>query len=203
MSSPEKYAPGYELFMAPLQVVLNPTELDDIEFAYTASKHGHKGQFREGGGPFSEHPKTAAWIYTHELGGRDPRVITDLLLHDILEDSYLFTLRRIALNFGKEIALDVRALTKLKRGKETTEQYLKRIIAQGRWAIISKLCDRLHNLRSLKGCPAKKIRAQIKETRAYHVPFLLPALHSFGEPWSGYAEILKREIEKTIRSLLM
>jgi len=186
--------PGYELFFAPLAVTLDPTDLERTQFAYIASKYGHARQTREGGGRYFDHPKAAAWIYIHELGGRDARAICDLLLHDLQEDAYLLSSHRMALNFGEDIALDVRALTKVAKGKETTEEYLARVVARGPHTVLAKLCDRLHNLRSLAGCTPEKQARQIAETREYHLRLLPQALVSCGAPWTTYAEYLERAI---------
>lgn len=186
--------PGYELFFAPLQVVFDPSTCERIHFAYMVSKFGHDKQIRDGGGRYFDHPKAAAWIYISELGGRDDRVIIDLLLHDVQEDSYLLSPYRIGLNFGEEIALDVRALTKLPKGKETTEEYLSRVVARGPRAILTKLCDRLHNNRSLHGCTAEKRAHQIKETKERHLQTLVHALRGCGKPWALYANVLESRI---------
>ncbi len=195
---PQRRPPGYELFFAPLQVALNPTEYERVQFAYFASKYGHAGQLRDGGSRYFDHPKAAAWIYVSELGGRDARLMIDLLLHDISEDAYLLSPYRISLNFGEEVALDVRALTKLPKGKETTEEYLGRVIARGQWTIVAKLCDRLHNLRTLTECTEEKRREQIEETHRYHLPLLVPALSECGGVWADYAQLLGRKIREAI-----
>jgi len=186
-----KRPPGYELFFAPLQISLTPAEYESVQFAYFASKYGHAGQRREDNTRYFDHPKSAAWIYISELGGRDARVIILLLLHDISEDAYLLSPYRISLNFGKDIALDVRAVTKLLKVKEDLKTYLERVVLQGPYAILAKLCDRLHNLRTLGACSSKKRRSQIEQTEACHAPILLPALRAFGAPWAGYADILE------------
>ena len=175
--------PVRELFFAPLLVSMEPGEIEKIQFAYQCSKYGHAKQVRSHGGRYFDHPKSAAWIYISELAGRDPRIIIDLLLHDLQEDQYLLSPHRASLNFGPAIALDMHVLTKLPKGKETTEQYLGRIIAQGPWAMVSKLIDRLHNLRELAACPAEKIRAQIEETRMYHLRLLPEALRKHKKHW--------------------
>ena len=153
---PPPRPPGYELFFAPLHVSLDQNDLERINFAYMASKYGHAKQIRDDGTRYFDHPKAAAWIYIDELGGRDPRAIIDLLLHDLSEDAYLLSPYRLFVNFGEDIALDVRGLTKLPKGKETTEEYLGRVVVRGPWAIVAKLCDRLHNLRSLKSSTPEK-----------------------------------------------
>ena len=190
--------PGYELFFAPLQVVLDPNDYEGIRFAYFASKYGHARQVRDDGSRYFDHPKSVAWIYIDELGGRDPRVIIDALLHDMSEDTYLLSPYRTSLNFGAEVALDVRALTKLPRGKETTEEYLGRVIARGAWVILVKLCDRLHNLRTLGDRTEEKRKEQIRETQTYHLPMLIPALRACGESWAAYAGILESKMREAI-----
>ncbi len=193
--------PPYELFFAPLEVALPPQEYEQVRFAYFASKFGHAGQEREGGGRYFDHPKAAAWIYISELHGRDSRAIVNLLLHDLSEDTYLLSGYRLSLNFGEDIALDVRALTKLPKGKETTDQYLHRINARGPQAIIAKICDRLHNLRTLDDCAREKQIRTIKETEEYHLPLLISALETCPEPWSAYAKPLQRMIREAIMRL--
>ncbi len=190
--------PGYELFFAPLQVVLDPNDHERIRFAYFASKYGHARQIRDDGSRHFDHPKSVAWTYLSELGGRDPRVIIDALLHDMSEDTYLLSPYRTSLNFGVEVALDVLALTKLPKGKETTQEYLERVIARGAWAILVKLCDRLHNLRTLGARTKEKRAEQIQETQTYHLPMLIPALRACGEPWAGYADTLEAKMSEVI-----
>lgn len=186
--------PGYELFFAPLQVMFDPNTYERIRFAYLVSKFGHDKQTRDDGSRYFDHPKAAAWVYISELGGRDPEIMIDLLLHDLSEDSYLLSPYRISLNFGEEVALDVRALTKLPKGTETTEEYIGRVIARGPRAILTKLCDRLHNNRNMFGCtPEKRVR-QIHETREYHLRKLVPALRECGAPWAVYADALESKI---------
>jgi len=190
--------PGFELFFAQLAVELNPTDLEMVQFAYIASKYGHALQLRDDGTRYFDHPKTVAWIYMQELAGRNARIISDALLHDVLEDTYLLSTYRININFGKDIALDVRALTKLLKGKEITEEYLRRVIERGPWAILVKLIDRLHNLRSVAGCTEEKRLRQIAETNKYHLPMLIPALRSHGGEWGSLAATMEMKINEAI-----
>lgn len=183
--------PGYESFFRVLKIALGPDECERVHFAYVASKYGHAGQLRDGGSRYFDHPKSAAWIYIDELSGRDPRVIIALLLHDLSEDTYLLSPYRIRLNFGLDTALDVGALTKLQKEKETTRKYLRRIIEQGPWAILSKLCDNLHNTRTLSGCTKEKRERKITETKKHHIPLLISALRKHGGLWASYADVLK------------
>ena len=180
---------------------MDPGEYERVRFAYIASKYGHRGQVRDGGERYFDHPKGAAWIYMSEYGGKNPRLIIDLLLHDISEDAYLLSPYRIRVNFGSDIALDVQALTKLPKGKETTPEYLDRVIAQGPWATASKLFDRNHNIRTLGTCTPEKQSEQVAETRRYHLPLLVPVLRTYGELWATLANGIERDITETIAKL--
>ena len=200
MNSPKKSQrpPGYESFFRPLRVALDPRDYERVHFAYVASKYGHAGQIRDGGNRYFDHPKGAAWIYISELGGRDPRVIIALLLHDLSEDTYLLSPYRIRMNFGENTALDVDALTKLSSGEETINEYLFRVIEQGPWSILSKLCDNLHNTRTLDGCTQEKQVRQIKKTKKYHVRLLIPALRRCGKSWASCADVLEKKFADAI-----
>lgn len=191
-------APPFELFFAPLEVMFDPNTLEQIRFAYFISKYGHAKQVRDSGGRFFDHPKGAAWIYIYELGGRDPRIINDLLLHDIQEDTYLLSSYRISLNFNKDVALDVRALTKLPKGKEALLQYLQRMVDRGREAITAKLCDRLHNVRTLDGWSPEKRKCYAEETQEHYLSVLIPALRAYGSQWAIDADKLEKKIKEAL-----
>jgi GTP pyrophosphokinase len=158
------------------------------------SKYGHAKQMRENGTRYFDHPKSVAWTGIDEFKCLDPEVVIINLLHDLKEDTYLMSLYRLGHNFGEVIALDLRAITKLPKGKETTLEYLMRIIARGARVIFAKLCDRLHNLRELGDCTPEKIARQIAETREYHLPILVPALRNFGGQWAVYADLMEQKI---------
>lgn len=192
--------PPRALFMFPLEMDLTPKALRDVHTAYQMSKHGHADQVRDDGRRYFDHPKSVAWTYINEYGGRSRRIIIGILLHDMLEDSYLLTPYNIKRLFGEDITCDVRAMTKLAKGKETTEAYLQRIIAQGPYAIADKLFDRLDNVRDLGGVTAKKRATQIAETKQFHLEILVPALESRGGKWVDMSIWLKREIHKALMS---
>lgn len=196
--NPEIPIPGYNLFLSTLSADYDPNTLETVSFAYVASKYGHASQERDGGGRYFDHPKAAAWIYINELGGRDPRIICDILLHDIKEDAYLLSIHRIRINFGKDVALDVLSVTKLPKGKETTEAYLQRIIDRGPWAVVTKLCDRLHNVRTLGTCTPEKRAKQIIETKEVVMPPLIQALYDAGGDWLILGTMLEKKLNAAL-----
>lgn len=194
--------PGREVFFASLETFLDPREMEQVGFAYYASKYGHRPQERDDGSRYFDHPKRAAWIYINELGGRDPDVIIILLLHDILEDSYLLSSYRINVNFAEKNAIRVRALTKMSKGKETLEEYIARIVATDVQTVLAKLLDRLDNLRSLSGCAIEKQKKQIRESKEIILPKLLSALRSHGVQYSMYADYIEKEAKKAMDAVI-
>jgi len=191
--------PGYELFFAPLEISLDPTVYEKIQFAYFMSKFGHRGQIRDDGSRYFDHPKATAWIYINELNGRDPQITIDSLLHDVPEDTYLLSFFRISWNFGEEIAKDLRAITKLPKGKETIEEYFQRVVARGPKLVLVKLCDRLHNLRCLASCSVDKIAKQLAETEVL-MGTLLPVLEADSE-FCSFASYLTSEMRLAMQKV--
>lgn len=139
-----------------------PSQVQQIMMAYRFSKYGHRGQNREGGGRYFEHPKEAALILL-EQGVTDHEVIIAALLHDVMEDSFILTWPDLEFIFGSKLCTIVKQLT-----KETglpKEQYIPRLVNGLPEAQLVKLADRLHNLSTLGSCKREKQLKQIKETR--------------------------------------
>jgi GTP diphosphokinase / guanosine-3',5'-bis(diphosphate) 3'-diphosphatase len=151
------------LFEKKLQPWFLREELRSIMWAYKLSKYGHRDQQRESGERYFEHPKAVATIIPEELKIFDAQSIIMALLHDIIEDSYLLDedlMRRI---FGKMLTNGVRLLSKDENVKPV---YYERLRTCGNWRVILvKICDRLHNMRTLDTASKEKQRKQAKETR--------------------------------------
>ena len=165
--SSEETVTGRERFLAKLEPYMLEDELESILAAYELAKYGHRGQERAGGGRYFDHPGAVAEIIIDELQLRsDWRIIATALLHDILEDSWILSERRIVLNFGRDVALWLRLLT-----KKPKDGYIERLREHGSWEVLLiKLCDRLHNLRSLGACKITKQKKQVIETRTHYLP---------------------------------
>ena len=84
------------------------------------------------------------------------------------------------------------------KNKESVEVYLTRIITRGSRVIVGKLCDRLHNIRTLFSSSPEKQRRQVKETREYYLPMLVPALRKYGDEWAELADILEAKLEAAL-----
>jgi GTP pyrophosphokinase len=187
-----------ELFFAKIRIIFDPTTSKLIEAAWFMSEYGHANQKRDNGRPYSDHPQRAAWIYLHELGGRDPIVIIDLLLHDIKEDQHILSWFIVKKVFGEDVALDLHAMTKLKTVKETVEEYGARMLERGPRVITAKLCDRLHNLRDLACTVDEKRERHIRETEEYYLPVFIPELRKYGGLWEEHADQLEKLISQAI-----
>lgn len=182
---------GRREFMAKLEPIMSPKELEAIETAYVLAKYGHRGQERDDGTRYFEHPKSVAHILIEELKVNDAQTIIMALLHDVLEDSHILSPYRIELNFGKEVVIGLKLLT-----KKPKEGYLKRLSTYGdNKTILVKLCDRLHNLRTLKYCTRKKQKEQIEETRSHLLPLALLLVERLPKKDKWRGEYIQSEIE--------
>jgi (p)ppGpp synthase/HD superfamily hydrolase len=147
--------------------------LDHIKAAYAFAKGGHKGESRDDGFRYFEHCKSVAWILMSELGLLTSwELLVSALLHDLIEDTWLMTLDRIEINFGRRVRVGIDAVSK--RPGESHEHYLDRLLSpETPWeSIMVKLADRLQNLRSLSGTTPEKRQRKLEETRDLYLPHL-------------------------------
>lgn len=152
----------------------------DIEKIRSAGEYAeslHEGQFRVSGEPYISHPVAVAEIVV-DLG-LDTNSICAALLHDTVEDcSDKTNLREIEKRFGAEVALLVDGLTKIPflniENKEEAhiESIRKMLLAMAKdvRVIFIKLCDRLHNIRTLDAKPEAKRRTTALETMHIYAP---------------------------------
>ena len=148
-------------------------DLKLIERAYEMAEFHHRGQLRRSGDLYITHPLAVAQILA-ELGMTAPTLCA-ALLHDTIEDtSYdLVTLRE---DFGDEIAVLVDGVTKLDKVKygqaAQAESTRKMVVAMARdiRVLVIKLCDRLHNMRTLQHLPQEKQQSKARETLEIYAP---------------------------------
>ncbi|HEX8552038.1 MAG TPA: bifunctional (p)ppGpp synthetase/guanosine-3',5'-bis(diphosphate) 3'-pyrophosphohydrolase [Abditibacteriaceae bacterium] len=151
------------------------TDSDLLMRAYDFAQQKHEGQKRRTGEPYIEHPIAVAGILA-ELGMDDPTLAAGLL-HDVVEDcgvSYADMLR----HFGPEVAQLVDGVTKLKHidfnsKQEKQAENLRKLflgMAGDVRVIIIKLCDRLHNMRTLDPFPEERRREIAAETLYIFAP---------------------------------
>lgn len=150
-------------------------DLSKIVSAYEKAEFYHRDQKRESGEPYISHPVAVAYILL-ELG-MDTDTICSALLHDVVEDTDC-PLDEIRKEFGSDVAMLVNGVTKLKnipsvsKEEQKAENIRKIIIAMAEdiRVIIIKLCDRLHNMRTLGFCGETKRRVVSLETMSIYAP---------------------------------
>ena len=150
-------------------------DYEKIKKAFAFAYDLHEGQFRDSGEPYITHPVAVAEIVASlEL---DDDSICAALLHDTVEDcnTNLDTIRK---NFGDSIANLVDGLTKLvqipfeDKEEEQMENLRKMFLAMSKdvRVIFIKLCDRLHNMRTLSAKCEEKRRITALETMHVYAP---------------------------------
>ena len=145
--------------------------------AYNYADKLHEGQMRLSGEPYISHPVAVARIVA-ELG-LDTDSICAALLHDTVEDCADKTnLDIISKMFGSDVALLVDGLTKIiqvqvaDKEEAHIENIRKMLLAMNRdiRVIFIKLCDRLHNMRTLSAKKEDRQRAIALETMYIYAP---------------------------------
>lgn len=152
-------------------------DLDKIQSAYLFAKKVHTGQFRNSGEEYITHPIAVAEIVAGlEL---DTDSICAALLHDTVEDCPdKVSVELIRRRFGPAVADLVDGLTKLvhipfaDKEEESMENLRKMLLAMSKdvRVIFIKLCDRLHNMRTLSAKPENKQRITALETMNVYAP---------------------------------
>ncbi len=143
--------------------------------AFGVAEKAHRGQFRKSGDPFIVHPLTVTRILA-DLG-MDTATLAAGLLHDTLEDTDL-SYRDVKKAFGAEIADLIDGVTKLDRisypNREEAQAATirKMVVAMARdvRVLVIKLCDRLHNMRTVSALRASKQKAVATETLDVYAP---------------------------------
>ncbi len=152
-------------------------DTEKINQAFEYAKELHKGQFRVSGEEYISHPIAVAEIVAGlEL---DTDSICAALLHDTVEDCAEKTdLKEVEKKFGPEVALLVDGLTKIvvlqveDKEEAHIENLRKMLLAMSKdvRVIFIKLCDRLHNMRTLAAKPDHKRRITALETMQVYAP---------------------------------
>lgn len=154
---------------------LSHDQVVDIEKAYVFAKEAHGSQTRYTGEPYITHPVAVAYILAQMR--MDPQTIMAAILHDVIEDTPI-NQAQIAEKFGKEVADLVDGVTKLTQihfenyAQAQAENFRKMVMAMVSdiRVILVKLCDRLHNMRTLMSLPPEKRRRKALETLEIFAP---------------------------------
>lgn len=152
-------------------------DTEKIIHAFEYANKLHEGQFRQSGDAYISHPIAVAEIVAGlEL---DTDAICAALLHDTVEDcSDKTNLAEVRKLFGDDVALLVDGLTKLvelhveDKEEAHIENLRKMLLAMSKdvRVIFIKLCDRLHNMRTLSAKVGDKQRSIALETMQVYAP---------------------------------
>jgi len=155
--------------------------LDAIREAYEFAAQCHEGQLRKTGDPYITHPVSVAHMVANlEL---DQQAVIAALLHDVQEDCAIDN-EVLVEKFGERVGRLVDGLTKLDklpmnvggidpaRGTAQAQNLRKMFLAMAEdiSVVLIKLCDRLHNMRTLWAFPPEKQRRIALETQEIFAP---------------------------------
>ena len=151
-------------------------KVDIITKAFNFAKQAHKGVRRLSGEPYIMHPIAVAQIACQEVGLGSTSICA-ALLHDVVEDTD-YTTEDIENIFGAKIAQIVDGLTKISGGifgeqaSAQAENFKKLLLTMSDdiRVILIKICDRLHNMRTLESQPANKQYKIAGETLYIYAP---------------------------------
>ena len=151
-------------------------KVDVITKAFNFARQAHKGVRRLSGEPYIMHPIAVAQIACEEVGLGSTSICASLL-HDVVEDTD-YTTEDIENIFGPKIAQIVDGLTKISGGifgeqaSAQAENFKKLLLTMSDdiRVILIKICDRLHNMRTLQSQPANKQYKIAGETLYIYAP---------------------------------
>ena len=149
-------------------------DMERIHAAFELAKTAHADQKRKSGEPYIFHPIAVANIVAEELMlGANPVIAA--FLHDVVEDTD-YTIDDIQKRFGDDVAFLVRVVTKqekehyeMSKQMDNYKQMLDSIHYDIR-ALLVKLADRLHNMRTLSSMRPDKQMKIAGETDYFYAP---------------------------------
>ena len=156
---------------------LTQKQEDEIFRAFSLAKKAHAGTRRKSGEPYIFHPLAVALIAVKEVG-LGPIAVVCALLHDVVEDTNI-TLDEIRTIFGDRVAVIVDGVTKIEdvlemqqSDSKQAENYRKILLSMcdDAYVIFLKLCDRLHNMRTLDSMKDTKKLTISSETQYLYIP---------------------------------
>lgn len=150
-------------------------EMVKLREAFNLAREAHKEQKRKTGEPYILHPIAVATIAAEELMlGANP--VMAAFLHDVVEDNKNYSIADIQEMFGSDVAFLVRVVTKQKKEKYVESQQVdnyRQMLNSVEYdirALLVKLADRLHNMRTLSSMPPDKQMKIAGETDYFYAP---------------------------------
>ena len=162
-----------ELFKR-MESKVSPSEIARLRSAFEFAREAHRPQRRKSGEPYIIHPVCVARIVAEELElGADPVIAA--FLHDVVEDTD-YSIDDIRERFGDDVAFLVGVVTKEKKDKYVQSKQVdnyRQILASMQYdvrALLIKLADRLHNMRTLSSMRPDKQMKIAGETDYFYAP---------------------------------
>jgi GTP pyrophosphokinase len=162
-----------ELFRR-MESKVSSTEIARLRSAFEFAREAHRPQRRKSGEPYIIHPVCVARIVAEELElGADPVIAA--FLHDVVEDTE-YSIEDIRERFGDDVAFLVGVVTKEKKDKYVQSKQVdnyRQILASMQYdvrALLIKLADRLHNMRTLSSMRPDKQMKIAGETDYFYAP---------------------------------
>lgn len=157
-----------------MQERVSPQDMERIHEAYDLASEAHSAQRRKSGEPYIIHPISVALIAAAELR-LDANSVIAAFLHDVVEDTP-YTVEDIEKLFGNDVAQLVNVVTKKKKDSYNTtkqvdnyQQLLDSVHYDIR-ALMVKIADRLHNMRTLASMRPDKQMKIAGETDYFYAP---------------------------------
>lgn len=153
---------------------VDENQMNLLHDAYGFAAFAHKDQLRKSGEAYISHPVAVARIVAEELElGANP--VMAAFLHDVVEDCP-YTIDDIRERFGDDVAFLVGVVTKQKKAKYDQSKQVdnfRQILSSVQYdvrAILVKLADRLHNMRTLSSMRPDKQMKIASETDYFYAP---------------------------------
>ena len=165
----------YKSLLRSIRHDLSKEQKTSIRAAFDLAWDAHKDMRRKSGEPYIYHPLAVAKIAAQEIGLGTTSIVCGLI-HDVVEDSN-YTVDDIKRKFGDKTAKIVDGLTKIKEVFDHTdsmqaENFRKMLLtlSDDVRVILVKLCDRLHNMRTLDSMSRKNQLKIASETLFLYAP---------------------------------
>lgn len=166
---------SFKILLNSLDSYLPGLDRSPVHKAYEFASRHHQHQTRQSGEPYITHPLEVANIVTTLK--LDTASVVAAILHDTVEDTSA-TIEEIEESFGNEVARLVDGLTKISKiefrskQEKLAENFRKMILAMAKdlRVIMVKLCDRLHNMRTITHLSDQKKKRISQETLDIYAP---------------------------------
>lgn len=144
----------------------HPIDINEVKKAIYYARKYHGEQLRKSGEPYYSHPLEVAYRVSDYLFKTNALVVS--ILHDTIEDTVL-TFEMIESIFGREVAIQVEDLTRIKKDRKiSAAELIENLWAEKKYdLVLIKLFDRLHNMQTIGAMSREKAQKTINETLKY------------------------------------